>query len=78
MNTQRAYVALTEVARREGKSVESVISSIESAIDAAIRNAEEKNDVTVLNRWRMISANGRRPTAAELVAYLGREIERME
>lgn len=75
MDTRKAYKALREVAKREGKPVAYVIAHIDRAIAEAIRTAEYNSDEVALKQWRMISANGDSPTALELVAYLAKKVE---
>lgn len=67
MNIEKAYRSLQHVARQEGITVEQVIESIDKAIQIGMASPDPK----VQERWALIPRVGSKPTAVELVAFLG-------
>lgn len=62
--------AIEMVAEQKGVSAEQVIREIESAIAGAMQNS----DPLIRARWALIPCSGDRPTAYELVSYIGGKI----
>ena len=71
MDIERANRILKEVAKNRGISAEEMIHRLEFSINEAIDNAEKHNNIVSLGVWKMVPCVGNRPTAAELIAYIG-------
>ena len=74
MNTKRAYRVLEEIARNNQTTVLEVIRDIEQGINETIDQAIKENNVVVLNAWKQIPCAGERPTATELIVYIGERL----
>lgn len=72
MDKEKAHRALVKTAQMNHTSVESVIQEIDEAIALAIATA----DPAAREFWRKIPHSGERPSAEEVVAYLGEVLGR--
>lgn len=71
----RAYLALKEVAEKEGTTVEQVMQSINKAIrDAYIASLRENNRAAI-REWESIPCRGDLPDALELITYLDAKVK---
>lgn len=71
---ERAYMALQEVAWREGVSLEEVVREIEICIAEGMENCRRENNREALEEWATIPRAGEVPTPCELLAYLSSKV----
>lgn len=74
MDTERARRALEETARRQGLTLEEVVSEIEEAIETAILQAKREKNDRILSQWEKIPCKGERPNAYEVLVYIGEKV----
>ncbi len=72
----KARMALQEVARREGVSLEEVVREIEVCIAEGMENCRRENNTAALDEWAAIPRAGEVPTPCELLAYLGGKLRK--
>lgn len=70
MDTLAAKRAIKHIANQQGTSFEEIVREIDLAIDEAIKASDD----AALERWSQIPCCGERPTAVELIAYIGRKL----
>lgn len=75
MEEKAAYMALEEVAKQRGITVEEVVHEIDKTIQLAFENVQNTNNKKALEKWKMIPCAGDRPTAVELLSFLFRIID---
>ena len=71
---RKAYMAMKEVAKKEGVSLTVVMERINEAIEEAYLRAHNEGNSEILEKWRDIPCDGDIPTALEMIVYLAEQV----